>query len=148
MSDSLWPHGLQHARHPCPSLSLGVCSNSCPLSQWCYLIISSSAALFSFCLQSLPASRYFPVSQLFAADGQNIGALASASVFSMNTQGWKLLAVQGTSQESSQAPQFESMNSLVLSLLYGPTLTSTHDYQKSHSFAYKDFCQQSDVFAI
>ena len=148
MSDSLRPHGLQHARHPCPSLSLGVCSNSCPLSQWCYLIISSSAALFSFCLQSLPASRYFPVSQLFASDGQNIGALASASVFSMNTQGWILLAVQGTSQESSQAPQFESMNSLVLSLLYGPTLTSIHDYQKNHSFNHTDLGQQRDVFAF
>ena len=74
--------------HPCPSLSPGVCSDSCPLSQWCYLIISSSATLFSYCLQSLPASRYFPISQLFASGSQSIGALASVSVLSMNTQGW------------------------------------------------------------
>ena len=56
VSDSLWPHGLQHARLPCPSWSPGVCSNSCALSQWCCLPISSSVALFSFCLQSFPAS--------------------------------------------------------------------------------------------
>ena len=57
MSDSLQPHALQHARFPCPSLSPRVCSNSCPLSQWCYLTISSSVAPFSFCLESFPASR-------------------------------------------------------------------------------------------
>ena len=65
MSDSLQPHGLQHARLSCPSLSLGACSNSCPLSWWCYLTISSSAAPFFFCLQSFPASEPFPMSQLF-----------------------------------------------------------------------------------
>ena len=59
MSDSLWPRGLQHARLPWPSLSLGVCSNSCPLSWWCHPTISSSASLFSFCPQSFPASRSF-----------------------------------------------------------------------------------------
>ena len=64
MSDSLWPHGLQHARLPCPSPSPRVCSDSCPLSQWCYLIISSSATLFSFCLLSFPASGSFPMSSL------------------------------------------------------------------------------------
>ena len=60
MSDSLQPHGLQHNSLPCPTLSSGVCSNSCPLSQWCYLTISFSAAPFSFCLQSFPASAFFP----------------------------------------------------------------------------------------
>ena len=65
MSDSLWPRGLQHARLPCPSLSPRVCSNSCPLSQWCHPTISSSVALFSFCLQSFSASGAFPASQFF-----------------------------------------------------------------------------------
>ena len=61
MSDSLWPHGLQHTRLPCPSLPPGVCSNACPLSQWCYLTVSSSASLFSlfFCFQSFPSIRVF-----------------------------------------------------------------------------------------
>ena len=77
MSDSLWPQELQHARLPCPSLSLGVCPNSCPLSQWCYLTISSSAIPFSSCPRSFPASRSFPISQLFLLVGQNIGASAS-----------------------------------------------------------------------
>ena len=66
-TDSLWPHGLQHARPLCPPLSLGVCSNSCPLSQWCYLTISSSTTPFSFCLQSFPASESFPMSQFYAS---------------------------------------------------------------------------------
>jgi len=81
------PHGLQHARLPCPSLSPGVCSNSCPLSQWCHPTISSSATPFSSCPQSFPGSRSFPVTQLFASGGQSIGASASASVLPMNIQG-------------------------------------------------------------
>ena len=82
----LWPHGLQHARVPCLPLFPGVCSNSCPLSWWCYLIISSSATPFSFCLQSFPASGSFPVSWLFASGGKSIGALVSASVLPVNIQ--------------------------------------------------------------
>ena len=72
-----------------------VCSNSCPLSLWCYLTISSSAGLFSFCLQSLPGPGSFSVSQLFRSDGQSIGASASASVLSMNIQGWFPLGLMG-----------------------------------------------------
>ena len=87
MSDSWWSHGLQHTRLPCPSLSPRACSNSCPLSRWCYLTISSSVTLF-FCLQSFPASGSFPMSQLFALASQSIGALASASVFPMSIQSW------------------------------------------------------------
>ena len=68
---TLWPHGLQHARLPCPSLSPGVCSKSCPLSWWSYLTISSSAAHFSFCLHSFPASGSFPMSWFFASGGQS-----------------------------------------------------------------------------
>ena len=78
MSDSLQPHGLQHASLPCPSLSLGVCSNSRPLSQWCHPTISSSVVPFSFCLQSCPASGSFQMSQFFASGGQSIGASAAA----------------------------------------------------------------------
>ena len=87
MYDSLQPRGLQHSRFPCPSLSPGVCSDSSPLSQGCYPIISSSAAPFSFCLQSFPTSGSFPMSRFFASGGQSIGASASASVLLMNIQG-------------------------------------------------------------
>ena len=76
MSDSFHPHGLQHTKPLCPSLSPGVCLSSCPLSQWCYPTISSSATLFSFCFQSFRASGSFPLSRLFASDGQSIGASA------------------------------------------------------------------------
>ena len=88
MSNSLWSHELQHARLPCPSLSPRVCSHSCWLSLWCYLTLSPSATLFSFCLQSFSASESFPRSWLFASGGQSIGASASASVLPTNIQGW------------------------------------------------------------
>ena len=94
MSDSLWPHGLQHARSPYPSPTHGVCSNSCPLSQWCNPNISSSVDPFSSCLQSFPASESFPMSQFFASGGQIIGVLASASV-PMNIQDWFPLGLTG-----------------------------------------------------
>ena len=84
MSDSLRPHGLQHARLPCPSPSPGVYSNSCPLSQWCHPAISSSVIPFSSRLQSFPASGSFPISQLFVSGGQSFGA--SALVLPMNIQ--------------------------------------------------------------
>ena len=87
MYDSLRPRGLQHSRFPCPSLSPGVCSDSSPLSQGCYLTISSSAAPFFFCLQSFPTSGSFPMSWFFTSTGQSIGASASASVLLMNIQG-------------------------------------------------------------
>ena len=94
VSDFLWPHGLQHARLPCPSPSPRLCSNSCPLSQWCHPTISSSVIPFS-CLQSFPASGSFPTSQLFTSGGQSIGASASASVFPMNIQNWFPLGLIG-----------------------------------------------------
>ena len=101
MSNSLRPHRLQHARFPGPSLSPGVCSNSCPLSQWCYLTILSSFCPFSSCPQSFPASGSFPMSWPFALGGQSIGASVSASVLpkgliSFRTDWFDLLAVQGT----------------------------------------------------
>ena len=85
MSDSLQSHGLQNARLSCPSPSPGACSNSCPLSRWCHLIISSSVVPFS-ALQYFPASGSFPMSQLFKSGGQSIGASTSASVLPMNIQ--------------------------------------------------------------
>ena len=88
MSDSLWPHGPQQARPPCPSPTPGVYSNSCPLSQWCHPTISSSGIPFSSHLQSLPASESFQMSQFFASGGQSIGVSASASVLPVNIQDW------------------------------------------------------------
>ena len=88
VSNSLQPHGLQHASLPCPSPTLGVCSESCPSSQWWHPAISSSVIPFSSCPQSLPASGSFPMSQLFAWGGQSIGISASASVLPMNIQAW------------------------------------------------------------
>jgi len=88
MSSSLQLHGLQHARLPCPLLSLRLCTNSHPMIQRCYLMIWYSAVLFSLCLKFFPASESFPMSQFFTSDGQSIGALASVSVLPKNSQGW------------------------------------------------------------
>ena len=93
VSDSLWPHRLQHARPHCPSPSPRVCPSSCSLHQWCCPAISSSDALFSFCPQSFPALGTFPTSQLFASDDQNTGA--SASVLPVNIQGSSPLRLSG-----------------------------------------------------
>ena len=140
MSDSLQPHGLQHTRLPCPSLFPWVCSNSCPLSQWCYPTISSSVVPFSSCLQSFPAARSFPMNWLFASGGQSIGASASALVLPMNIQDWFPLRLTWSprsprdSQESFPTPQFKHISSLALSLIYGSILTSIHDYWKNHAF--------------
>ena len=95
VSDCLWPHGLQHTRHPCPSPSPRVCPSSCLLHQWYRPPVSSSDALFSFCPQSLPASGTFPMSCLFASDDQNTGASASVSIFPVNIQGWSPLRLIG-----------------------------------------------------
>ena len=93
MSNSVRPHGLQHARLPSPSL--GACSNSCLLSQWCQPSILSSVVPFSSCLQSFPSSGSFLKSQLFTSGGHNIGTSASASVLSMNIQDWFPLGLTG-----------------------------------------------------
>ena len=132
-------------RLPCPPCSLRVCSSSCPLSWWCCLTISPSAAAFSFCLQSFPASRSFPMSWLFTSGGQSIGS--SASVLPMNISfrtDWFPLGLTDLislldSQEPPPPQQFEKHLFLVLSLLYGPTLTSAHDNWKNHSFDSRTF---------
>ena len=88
VSNSLWPHGLLHAKLPFPLPSPRICSNSCPLSWWCHPTMSSSVIPFFSCPQSFPASGSFPKSQLFASRGQSIGVSASTSVLPMNTQDW------------------------------------------------------------
>ena len=141
MSNSLRPHGLQYPRPPCPSPTPRIYPNSCPLSQWCHPTISSSVIPFSSCLQSFPGSGSFQMSHLFASGGQSMGVSASTSVLPMNTQdlpplGWTGLIslLSKNSQEPSPTPQFKSINCFFLSLLYGSTVTSIHDYWKNHSF--------------
>ena len=95
VSNSLWPHGLQHARPPCPSPTHRVYSNSCPLSQWGHPASSSSVIPFSSSPQSFPASGSFQMSQLLHQVGQNIGVSVSASVLPMNTQDWSPLQWTG-----------------------------------------------------
>ena len=95
MSDSLQPHGLQHARLPCPLPTPRVYSNSCPLSWWCHPAISSSLVPFSSCLQFFTASGSFPMSWFFTSGGQNIGVSASTSVLPINIQGWFPLGLTG-----------------------------------------------------
>ena len=97
VSNSLWPHGPQHTRSPCPSLTPGVYSNSYPLSWWCHPTISSSVVPFSSCLQSFLASGSFPMSWLFASGGQSIGASASTFILPMNIQDWFPLGLTGFS---------------------------------------------------
>ena len=153
MSNSLWLCGLEHTRLPCPSLSPWVYSNSCPLSLWCYSTISSSVAPFSSCPQSFPASRSFPVSQLFTSSDQSIAA--SASVIPMNIQDWfplelihliSLLSKGLSKVFSSTTVQKHQFFGTWPSL--GPTLTSIHDYWKNHGFDYMGLCQQSNISAF
>ena len=138
MSDSLRPHGLQHTRLPSPSLSPRVSSSSCPLSRWCHPTISSSVIPFSSRLQSFPASGSFLMDHHYTSGGKSIGASASASVLPTNNQDWFPLGLTGWSSLLSiglsrvfSSTTVRSINSLALSLLYGPTLTSIHDYWKN-----------------
>ena len=118
VSDSLRPHASQHARPPCPSPTPGVYSNSCPLSRWHHPAISSSVVPFSSCPQSLPASRSFPVTQLFAWGGQSIGVSASASVLPVNTQDWSPLRWTG----------WISLQSKGLSRVFSNTMVQKHQF--------------------
>ena len=136
VSDSLWPHGLQHASPPCPSQTPGVFSNSYPLSRWCYPTISSSVVPFSSCPQSGSSIRVFsnelalciswPKYWSFSISPSN----EYSGLISFRMDWFDLLGIQGT-QESSPTPQFKSINSSALSFLYSPALTSTHDYWKT-----------------
>ena len=115
MSDCLWPHGLQRARPPCPSLSPAVCSNSSSLCWWCHPNISPSVIPFSY-PQSFLASRSFPMSSLFASDGQSIGS--SASILPMNIHGWFPLGLT----------VFVSLVSKELSIVFSSTTVLTHQF--------------------
>ena len=118
MSDSLWPHESQHARPPCSSPSPGVHSDSRPSSPWCHPAISSSVVPFSSCPQSLPKSESFPISQLFAWDGQSTGASALASFLPKKSQGWSPLGWTG----------WISLQSKGLSRLFSNTTIQKHQF--------------------
>ena len=135
ISDSLPPHGRQHTRLPCPSPSPTVCSNSCPLSQWCHPTISSSVIPFSFPL-SVPASGSFPMSWLFATGGQILELQLQheyAGLISFRMDWLDLLAVQRTLKRVFSNTAVKSINSSALSFLYSPTLTSISSAQFSRS---------------
>ena len=146
VSDSLRPHGLQHARLPCPSTTPRAYSNWCASSQWRHPTISSSVGPFSSGLQSFPGSGSFLVSQFFASGDQSIGVSASASVLPMHIKDWFPLGLTGLI--SLQSKGLSSINSSALSFLYGPNLTSIHDYWKNHSFDWTDLFLQSNVSAF
>ena len=149
MSNSLQPYGLQDTRIPCLSLSPRVCSNSCPLNQWCYPIISSSVTPFSSCPPSFPASGSFPRSWLFASGGQSIGASASASVLPMNTQCWFPLELTVLISLLSKGLKSLLQHNSKTSILWCSALWSNiHTWllRKSQFWLYE--CQQSNVSAF
>ena len=113
LSDFLWPHGLQHARLPCPSPSPRACWNSCPLSKWCHPTILSSVIPFSSWFQSFPATGSFLLSQLFTSGGQSIGASASTSVLLVNIQDWFPLGWTGLISLHSKGFSREFSNTTV-----------------------------------
>ena len=123
VSDSLWPHELQHTRPPCPSPTPGVCPDSHPLSQWCHPAISSSVVPFSSCPQSLPASESFPMSQLFAWGGQSTGVSALASFLPKNTQG----------RSPSEWTGWISLQSKGLSRVFSNTTVQNHQFFSAQS---------------
>ena len=127
VSDSLQPHGLQHARPLCPSPAPGVYSNSCPLSWWCHPTTSSSVVPFFSCLQSFPASGSFPMSKFFASGGQSIGVSASTSVPPMNTQDWFPLGWTGWISLLSKSIGYPEMHSMVApELQWDPRDSTVH----------------------
>ena len=147
--DSLPPRGLQHCSLPCPSVSSGVFSNSCPLNWWCHPTISSSVAYFS-CPHSFPEFRVFSNELALYNKWSKYWSFSISpsneysELIYFRTDWFDLLAVQGT----LKSLLLEKTNSLALSLLYGPTLTSIHDYWKNYGFDYTDFCWESDVSAF
>ena len=129
VSDSLWPHGLQHARTSCPSPTPGDYSISCPLSRWCHPTISFSVFPFSSYLQSFPASGSFPMSRLITSGDQNIGVSTSASVLPMNIQGWFPLGWTG----------WISLQSKGLSRDFSSTTVQKHQFFSSQSSLWYNF---------
>ena len=141
VSDSLRPHGLQHARLPCPSSTTGARANSCPSSRWCHPTISSSVVPFCSHPQSCPALGLIPKNQFFSSGAQSIGASASAAVLPMNIQDWSPLGWTGWISLQSKGPSRVFSNPTVqkhkffrVQLYLCPTLTTIHDYWKNHRF--------------
>ena len=138
MSNSFWPHGLQHARLPCPSPTPRAYSNSYPSSRWCHPTISSSVIPFFSCLPPFPASDSFPMSQFFASGGQSIGVSASTSVFQMNIQDWFPLALTGLISLQSKRLLRVFSNSNRLSLYFqfpNPTHAVSHAFPSTWNTA-------------
>ena len=152
MSDSLWPPELQHTRPPCPSPTAGVYPNSCPLSRWCHPAISSSVVPLLLLPSIFLSIRVFSNESVLCIRWPKYWSFSISislsneysELISFRINWFDLLAVQGT-LESSPALQFKRINSLVLSFLYSPTLTSIHD---DHSFDKTDLYQQSNVSAF
>ena len=145
---TLQPLGLQHPRLACPSPSPTAHSNSCPLSQWCHPTISSSVVPFS-CLQSFPALG--SSHQVAKVLGLQLQHQSFQRIFRVDfLQDWLVWSpcCPRDSEESSPTPQFKSIKSLALSLLYGPTLTSIYDYWKNHSSDCMDRCWHSGISAF
>ena len=157
VSDSLWPHGLQHARLPCPSPTPRAYSNSHPSSQWCHPNISSSVVPFSSCLQSCPASGSFPMSEFFSSAAQSIGVSASTSVTSvlpMNIQDWFPLGWTGwISLQSKGLKSLLQHHSSKASILWHSAffmVQLSHPYMTTGKlyFDYVDLCWQSNISAF
>ena len=154
-SHSLWPPWTAAHQASLSFTVSGVCLNSCPLSWWCHLIISSSVIPFSSCPQFFPASGSFPISKFFASGGQSIGTSASASVFPMTIQCWFPLELTGLIFLLSKGPSRVFSNATVQKHQFfsaQPFLWSnSHICTKlleNHSFDYMDFCWQTDVSAF
>ena len=155
VADSLRPHGLQHASLPCPSLH-ELAQTRIQWSDDAVQSISSSVACFSSCPQFFPASRVFysesalsnRCPKYWSFSFNIISSNESSGLISFRGDWLGHLAVQGTLKESSPAPQFESINSLALNLLYCPALTSIGQHWKNQSFDSKDLCWKSDVSAF
>ena len=156
MSASFLPHESQHARPPCPSQTPRVHSDSCPLRRWCRPAIHLILCRPLLLLPPIPPSiKPFQMSQLFVWGGESTGVSALASFLPKKSQrwspsewtGWISLQSKGL-QEYSPTPHFKSINSLALSFLHSPTLTSIHDHWKNHSLDYTDLCWQSNVSAF
>ena len=128
VSNLLQPHGLKLTRLPCPSPTPKFCSNSCPLSQWCHLTISSPIFFFSYCLQSFQASRSFPMSQYFPSGDQSIGVSASASVLPVNIQDWFSFRLTG----------LISLQSKGLSRVFSNTTVQKHQFFSAQPFLWSN----------
>ena len=152
MSDSMWPHGLQHTRPPCPSPTPRVYSNSSieSLMPYSHLILCRPLLLLPSIFPSIRVfsnksvlhikwPKYWSFSFSISPSNEYSGLI------SFRIDWLDLFAVLRDSQESSPTPQFKSINSSVLRFLYSPTVTSIHGYWKNHSFDYMDICWQSSL---